>query len=77
MNIFYWSLAFLAYEENVQNNAGNFNRNNSIAAIVLISVYGFYAIVRCCFNPIAGLYMFKRLLLATILVAAVYDDKIF
>lgn len=48
----------------------NQNRYASIAFIVIISVY---ALVRFCFNKIGGLYMFKKILIAAILSAAVYN----
>ena len=84
MNIFYWCVAFLKFEEKSSVRIGNgfgfdnpaggydFFDANKIAAIVIIIAYSIYAIIRFCFNSIGGLYMFKRLIIATILAAAVY-----
>ena len=73
MNIFYWSVAFLKYEDNIINKDEDFYDSNKIAAYCFIGVYGAYAFIRFCCNHIGGLYMFKRLLIATILAAGVYD----
>ena len=77
MNIFYWSVAFMKYRNNgfVHNDQDNFFDNNKTAAIVFIAVYGAYAFIRFCFNQIGGLYMFKRLIIATLLVVAVTEAK--
>jgi hypothetical protein len=73
MNIFYWAIAFLKYEEDIVNYDDSFYTANKIAACVLIAVISVYAFIRFCFNKIGGLYMFKRLIIAAILAAAVYD----
>jgi hypothetical protein len=74
MNIFYWAVAFLKYEDNIVNFDEGYYDANKAAAIAFIVAYGVYAFVRFCFHKIGGLYMFKRLLIATILAAAVYDQ---
>jgi len=73
MNIFYWSVAQLLYSDNAQNQDDDFYHANNKAAIAFIVVYSAYSIIRFIFfNTVGGLYMFKRLLIAAILAAAVY-----
>lgn len=72
MNIIYWSFAHLQYSESgkrIDEDFYNQNRYASIAFVIIICVYAF---VRFCFNKIGGLYMFKKILIAAILSAAVY-----
>lgn len=74
MNIFYWAIAFLKYDVNTYHLFDpDFFDANKIAAWVFIGAYIFYALIRTVFNQIAGLYMFKRLIIAAILAAGVYD----
>lgn len=72
MNIFYWSVAHLLYSDNFQNQDEGFYNANNKAAIAFIVIYSAYALIRFFFNRVGGLYMFKRLLIVTILAAAVY-----
>lgn len=68
MTIFYWAVAHLLYSDNGDTIDSDFYWANDIASIVFIAIYGAYAIIRFYFRPIGGLYMFKRLLFAAILV---------
>lgn len=73
MNIFYWSVANLLYSDQgktIDEDFYNANRNASIAFIV---IFCGYAVIRFCFNRIGGLYMMKKLIIAAILAAAVYN----
>jgi uncharacterized membrane protein required for colicin V production len=73
MNIFYWSVAQLLYSDNAQNQSESFYNANNHAAVAFIVIFSVYAVIRFIFfNYIGGLYMFKRILIATILAAAVY-----
>lgn len=73
MNIFYWAVANLLYSDDFGKNLNeNFYNSNRAASIAFIVIFGVYSIIRFFFNKIAGLYMFKKLLIATILAAAVY-----
>jgi len=71
MNIFYWSVAHLAYSDNFQNQDEDFYRANNKASIAFIVIFIGYAIIRFYFHKIGGLYMFKRLIIAAILAVAV------
>jgi len=74
MAIFYWSVANILYIKGADVlNSGFYGTSKSVSIffIVIISVY---TLVRWFFNPLGGLYMAKRILLATILAAA-YNDK--
>ena len=81
MAIVYWAVAHLLYNQNrafssiVGEPAShtNYRRGCSIAAVVFISLYLVYAIVRGCFNKFAGLYTFKRITLAVILAASTFE----
>lgn len=73
MNIFYWSVAHLLYSDNALGLDEGFYSANNKASVAFIVIYSAYAVIRFVFfNKIGGLYMFKRLLIATILAAAVY-----
>lgn len=72
MSIFYWAVAHLLYSDNAQKQDEGFYNANNKAAIAFIVIYSSYAVIRFLFNRVGGLYMFKRLLIVTILAAAVY-----
>lgn len=81
MAIVYWAVAHLLYNQGraftklsgEPSSHTNFRRGCSIAAIVFISLYVLYAIIRWCFNSIGGLYTFKRIAVAVILAASTYE----
>jgi len=73
MNIFYWSVANLMYSDKSQNIDKSYYDANQAASIAFVVIFCAYALIRFCFNRIGGLYMFKKLLIAAILAAAVYN----
>jgi hypothetical protein len=73
MNIFYWSVAHLLYSDEGKKIDEDFYNANTNASIAFIVIFCVYAVIRFCFNKIGGLYMFKKLIIAAILAAAVYD----
>lgn len=73
MNIFYWSVANLLYCDNEGKKIDeSFFNANTKASIAFIVIFCAYAVIRFFFNKIGGLYMFKKLIIAAILAAAVY-----
>jgi hypothetical protein len=75
MAIFYWSVANLLYisgADSVDLDFYNASRGVSIAFIVVIVCY---TVGRWLFNYIGGLYMSKRILIATILAAAYMNNS--
>ncbi len=72
MNIFYWSVAHLLYSDEGRNIDEDYYNANNKASVAFIVIFCAYAVIRFCFNRIGGLYMMKKLLIATILAAAVY-----
>jgi hypothetical protein len=73
--VFYWSVANLLYIGSTPNSNQGFygsSRAVSIFFIVFISLYG---TARWFFNVLGGLYMYKRIIVATILAASYMDDK--
>ena len=79
MNIFYWSVAHLFWSDNSafvgDSCYDDFHNSNRMASYAMISIFGLYALIRFCFNRIGGLYMIKRLSIAVIMAAAVYDKQ--
>ena len=73
MNIFYWSVANLFYCDEGKNIDESFYNANTKASIAFIVIFCAYAIIRFFFNKIGGLYMCKKLIIAAILAAAVYN----
>lgn len=70
MNIMYWAIAHFMYRGNCQNcDQGYYSQSLVWAIIFTILIIG-YTITRFIFNPIGGLYMAKRVLIAIILPAA-------
>ncbi len=73
MNIFYWSVANLLYcDDEGKKLDKDFFAANTKASIAFIVIFCSYAVIRFFFNKIGGLYMFKKLIIAAILAAAVY-----
>jgi hypothetical protein len=83
MNIFYWAVAHLLYNGGQLFSGSDpanfvaFRTSCSAASIAWICIYGLYMILRFYKDRIGGLYMFKRLTIATILASSVYgaDQK--
>jgi hypothetical protein len=73
MNIMYWAIAHFMYRDDCQNCDENYHRGSLAWAIIFTILICIYTIVRFIFNPIGGLYMFKRVIIAIILPAA-FDD---
>jgi hypothetical protein len=72
MNIFYWSIACLLHSDQGKNIDADFYDANRNASMAFIIIFCAYAVLRFFFNRVGGLYMFKKLLIAAILAAAVY-----
>ena len=83
MNIFYWAVAHLLCNRNTLFSGvrdepvthSEYRKSCSIAAIAWICVYGVYMVVRLVKNKIGGLYMFKRLAIATILAGCAFQNN--
>ena len=69
----YWAIAHFMYRDDCHNCDMNYFRGSLAWAIIFTALIWGYAIIRFFFNPIGGLYMAKRLLIAIILPAA-FDD---
>ncbi len=70
MTIFYWSVANLLYITGADLTNADFYQTSKVVSILLIITYIIYTIVRWVFNPLGGLYMAKRIVLATILAGS-------
>jgi hypothetical protein len=70
MVIFFFSVTQLIYGGDYPEKDRSFHRANFAAAIFFVTAISIYMFVRCFFNLIGGLYMFKRLAVALILVNA-------
>lgn len=70
MVIFFFSVTQLLYGDQYPSNSQSFHTTNTVFAIILICLISIYMIGSLIFNPIGGLYMFKRLAIALILVNA-------
>jgi hypothetical protein len=70
MNIIYWAIAHFLYRAQCLNCDPNYHRGTLAWAIIFTILICGYTILRFFFNPIGGLYMFKRVLIAVILPAA-------
>ena len=74
-SIFYWAVANLMYigsSYTLNQSFYNTSKTVSILFIVMIALYG---TIRWFFNPMGGLYMFKRILVATILAASYLKNE--
>lgn len=69
MNLMFFSISQLAYSGDAYLNGFQdyYDRSNTLAIITII-VLSVYTFIRFLFNPIGGLYMLKRILIALILV---------
>ena len=74
MAIFYWSVANLRYIDGADSLDASFYRTSKSVSIFFIVLIAIYTVVRWVFHPIGGLYMSKRIILATILAAS-YQDQ--
>lgn len=70
MSIFYWSVANLLYITGADNTDADFYHTSLSVSIFFIVIISVYTVARWFFHPIGGLYMVKRILLATILAAS-------
>lgn len=71
MVIFFFSVTQLIYGGDYdEKNHRSFHRANFAAAIFFVTLISLYMVIRFFFNKIGGLYMFKRLAIALILVDA-------
>jgi hypothetical protein len=70
MAIFYWSAANLMYITGADSTDADFYHTSKSVSIFFIIIISVYTIARWFFHPIGGLYMVKRILLATILAAS-------
>ena len=69
----YWAIAHFMYRDDCHNCDMDYFRGSLVWAIIFTALIWGYAIIRFFFNPIGGLYMAKRLLIAIILPAAFED----
>lgn len=69
MNLVFFSVSQLAYSNGAYQGGFQeyFDRSQALA-IITLSVVFVYIILRLMFNPLGGLYMLKRTLIAVILV---------
>ena len=70
MVIFFFSVTQLLYDDEYPQTDSGFHHSNVSASIFFICIISVYTLIRAYFNPIGGLYMFKRIAIALILVAA-------
>ena len=76
MNIMYWAIAHFLYRGGCSNCNTDYHNGSLAWAIIFTIIIWIYAIGRIFINPIGGIYMFKRLLIATILPAA-FDNLLY
>jgi hypothetical protein len=70
MSIFYWSVANLLYIDGADSTDPDFYHTSLSVSVFFIVIISVYTVARWIFHPIGGLYMVKRILLATILAAS-------
>jgi hypothetical protein len=70
MSIFYWSVANLLYSSGAEAFSSEFYKTSLSVSVFFIVIITIYTLARWIFHPIGGLYMAKRILLATILAAS-------
>ena len=75
MSLFFWSVANLLYIGSSDQLDPSFYDTSKGVSIFFIVIIAIYAVVRWVFNPLGGLYMCKRILLATILAASYLDNR--
>lgn len=76
MNIMYWAIAHLLYREGGQYINNDFYTSSSSVAVFFIVLIALYAVIRLLFNPLGGVYMLKRILIAAILAPA-YQNQLY
>ena len=74
MSIFYWACANLMYIKGADSTDADYYHTSQTVSIFFIVVISVYTLIRWFINPLGGLYMAKRILLAAILAAS-YLDK--
>lgn len=74
MSIFYWSVADVLYSSGADVLNSDFYHTSISVSIFFIVIISLYTLVRWFFHPIGGLYMAKRILLATILAAGYQNN---
>ena len=74
MSLFFWSVANLLYISGADRTDSGFYQTSKGVSIFFIVIIAVYTIARWIMNPLGGLYMCKRVLLATILAAS-YMNK--
>lgn len=74
MSIFYWSVGNLLYSSGADSLNSDFYHTSISVSIFFIVIISLYTLVRWFFHPIGGLYMAKRILLATILAAGYQNN---
>lgn len=74
MNIVYWALVHLQYRGTPAYNYTDFWQSSAAVAIIFLIAICIYSLVRVIFNPLGGLYMFKRVLVAAILSHAYMNN---
>jgi hypothetical protein len=70
MNIFYWACANIMYINGAENTNADFYNTSKSVSIFFIVIIIVYTLGRWFFQPIGGLYMAKRIILAAILSAS-------
>jgi hypothetical protein len=70
MNLFFWSVANIQYIAGADILDSDFAYTSKSVSIFFIVIITLYTIGRWVFNPLGGLYMAKRILIATILAVA-------
>lgn len=73
MSIFYWAVANVTYIGGAEQTNADFAKTSKVVSIFFMAIISIYSLGRWFFHPIGGLYMVKRILLATILAAS-YED---
>ena len=76
MNIVYWAIAHFTYRDDCLNCDDGYHKGSLAWAIIFFILICGYTIGRIIFNPIGGLYMAKRVLIAIILPFAFEDLRI-
>lgn len=76
MNLVFFSVSQLAYSKGAWQNGFQdyFDRSQTLAIITLVVIF-VYSLARLFYNPLGGLYMLKRSLIAVILVFA-YNNSL-
>ncbi len=73
--IFYWAIANLLYIGDSDLMSPSFYKSSKSVSIFFVVLITLYSLFRWFFNPLGGLYMIKRILIATILAASYTNDK--